>query len=93
VARRKLTLTVEEGLLDEVRRLAAVEGRSLSSIVEEYFEYVVFRRWADSLGRGLGLEGLEPTSELDVPRGRPKGLDAAKEVRELREERLRLGHG
>jgi len=87
VAKKKLTLSVGEDLLDEVKRIATMEGRSLSSIVEEYFEYVVFRRWAEALGGELGLGGLEPTAESDVPRGRPRGLDAARMVRELRGER------
>jgi hypothetical protein len=87
VAKRKLTLSVGEDLLDEVKRIAAIEGRSLSSIVEEYFEYVVFSRWAEALCGELGLGGLEPTTESEVPRGRPRGLDAARIVRELRGER------
>ena len=41
---KKLTLSVGEDLLGEVKRIAAIDGRSLSSIVEEFFEYVVFRR-------------------------------------------------
>jgi len=47
----------------------------------------VFRRWAEALGGELGLGGLEPTTESDIPKGRSKGLDAARIVRELREER------
>ena len=89
MAKKKLTLSVGEDLLDEVKRLAAVEGRSLSSIAEEYFEFVVFRRWAEVFGRELGLGDLEPTTESDVSRGRPQGLDAARMVRELREKRER----
>jgi len=46
-----------------------------------------FRRWAEVFGRELGLGDLEPTTESDVPRGRPRGLDAARMVRELREKR------
>ena len=87
MAKKKLTLSVGKDLLDEVKRLAAIEGRSLSSIVEEYFEYVVFRRWAEALSGELGLGGLEPTNESEVPKGRPRGLDAARIIRELREKR------
>jgi hypothetical protein len=39
-----------------------------------------------ALGRGNGLRGLELTTESEIPTSRPKGLDAAKIVRESREE-------
>ena len=68
VVKKKLTLSVAEDLLDEVKKLAAIEGRSLSSIVEEYFEYVVFRRWAETLGEELSLRDLGPTTESIAPR-------------------------
>ncbi len=74
--------------MDEVKMFAAIEGRSLSDIVEEYFEYLVFSRWAESLGEELGLSGdLEPITEQEIPKIRLRGLDAARIVRELREER------
>ena len=87
MAKKKLTLSVKEDLLDEVKRFAAIEGRSLSSIVEEYFEYVVFGRWVEALCKELGLGYLEPKNEFEVPRSRPRGLDAARMVRELRRKR------
>ena len=87
MGKRKLTLSVREDLVNEVKRLAAVDGKSLSNIVEEYFESLVFERWAELLGEEMDLEGLEPTTESEIPMSRPKGLDAAKIVRELREER------
>jgi hypothetical protein len=87
VGKRKLTLSVREDLVNEVKRLAAVDGKSLSNIVEEYFESLVFERWAELLGEEMDLEGLEPTTESEIPMSRPKGLDAAKIVRESREER------
>jgi hypothetical protein len=94
VVKKKLTLSVREDLVDEVKKLATINGKSLSSIVEEYFEGMVFERWAELLGKELGLGGLEPTTESEVPTSRPKGLDAAKIVRELREGRgLRVERG
>ncbi len=76
--------------MDEVKMFAAIEGRSLSDIVEEYFEYLVFSRWAETLGEELGLlGGLEPITEQEIPKSRLRGLDAARIVRELREERER----
>ncbi len=89
MAKRKLTLSIDGDLLEEARKLVAAEGRSLSSVVEEYLEYLVFGRWVEALSRELGLEDLEPTAEYEIPSSRPKGLDAAKVVRELREGRLR----
>lgn len=44
---------------------------------------------AETFSRELGLENLEPTAEYEIPSSRPKGLDAAKVVRELREGCLR----
>jgi len=86
MGKKKLTLSVREDLLDEVKRFAVIEGRSLSSIVEEYFEYVVFERWAEALCRELGFGYLEPKDVFEIPRSRPRGLDATRMVRELRRE-------
>jgi hypothetical protein len=80
MARKKLTLSVRGDLLDEIKKLATIEGRSLSSI----FEYMVFGRWVEALSRELDLGSLEPKNEFEVPRSRPKGLDAAGMVRKLR---------
>jgi hypothetical protein len=44
VVKKKLTLSVREDLIDEVKKLIAIDGRSLSGIVEEYFESIVFER-------------------------------------------------
>jgi hypothetical protein len=88
MAKKKLTLSIDEELLSEVKKLSTLEGISLSKIVEEYFESLVFERWAQSLCDDLGLGELEPTTELEITKNRPKGLDAAKVVRELREGRV-----
>jgi hypothetical protein len=37
MAKKKLTLSVDEDLLSEAKKLSALEGKSLSGIVEEYF--------------------------------------------------------
>lgn len=89
MGKRKLTLSIREDLLSEVRIIALREGRSLSELVEEYFEYLVSARWAESLARELGLGPLEPTTEQEIPETRPRGLDAARAMRELRDERSR----
>ncbi len=89
MGKRKLTLSVREDLLEEVRRIVTGEGGNLSSIVEEYFEYLVSARWIDALADELGLGELEPTVVSEVPGLRPSGLDAARIVRELRDGRTR----
>jgi hypothetical protein len=45
MVKRKLTLSIDEELLSEVKKLSTLEGISLSEIVEEYFESLVFERW------------------------------------------------
>ena len=87
--KKKLTLSIREDLVEEARRIAVERGESLSSIVEDYFEYLVFSRWVDLLAEELGLGPLEPVSAYEVPRSRPRGLDAASLVRELRRGRSR----
>jgi len=85
MVKRKLTLSIDGELLSEVKKLSTLEGISLSEIVEEYFEGLVFERWVQSLCDDLDLGELEPTTKLEITRNKPKGLDAAKVVRELRE--------
>ncbi|MFZ8854711.1 MAG: DUF6364 family protein [Thermofilaceae archaeon] len=89
MAKKKVTLSIDEDLLSEVKKLVAFEGSSLSGIVEEYLEGLVFERWVRELCASLGLGELEPTSESEIPLSRPKGLNAAEVVRELREGRMK----
>jgi len=94
MGKRKLTLSVDEDLVDEVKLFASRVGRSLSSLVEEYFEYLVLAKWVDCLAKELGLEVLEPTSETEVLKSRPAGLEASRVVREIREGRVKaVFHG
>jgi hypothetical protein len=51
----KKHLERERDLVNEVKRLVAVDGRSLSNIVEEYFKSLVFERWAELLGEEMDL--------------------------------------
>lgn len=84
----KLTLSVEKALVEEAKIYAREAGKSLSEIVEEYLEFLVFTNWCDSIARELGLDKLEPPQDpFEIPRSRPKGLDAAEIVRELRKRR------
>lgn len=80
----KLTLSVDRDLLKEARLAAVREGRTLSELVEEYLEYLAADAWLERLAGELGLGPLEPTSEGEVPASRPRGLNAAEVVRELR---------
>ncbi len=88
MGKRKLTLSVSRDLLEEVKLYAREMGRSLSDIVEEYFEYLASDRWVDALAEELELGELEPTMESEIPASRPTGLDAARVVREFREGRV-----
>ncbi len=87
MGKRKLTLSVSRDLLEEAKLYAREMGRSLSEVVEEYFEYLATTRWIDTLSKELKLERLEPTTDSEIPMSRPTGLDAAKIVRELRKGR------
>ncbi len=94
VGKRKLTLSIKEDLVDEVKKIVVERGESLSNIVERYFEYLASTRWIDALARDLGLGVLEPTTSSEIPSSRPKGFDSAKIVRELRDNRSRrIGFG
>jgi len=86
--KRKLTLSVRGDVLEEFKKYAMHEGKNLSGIVEEYFEYFVLEKWINDLVIELNLGELIPASELEIPLNRPKGLDSAKIVREIRDERL-----
>ena len=86
--RRKLTPSIDGELLEEAKSATAASGRSLSSFVKEYLGYLVFEQWAEGLAGRLGLGPLKPTTDAEVVRSRPRGLDAAAAVREVREGRV-----
>ncbi len=88
MGKRKLILSVRDYLIEEAKLYAREAGRSLSDLVEEYFEYLASNRWAEALARELELGELEPTSGDEIPKSRPKGWDAAKVLREVRGGRL-----
>jgi hypothetical protein len=90
--KRKLTLSVRRDLLGEVKRVALSEGRTLSDLVEEYFEFLAFEIWIAKLAEDLGLGKLEPIFDQEITSTRPRVLDAAKIVRELRDERSGVHH-
>lgn len=85
--KKKLTLSIRRDLVDEAKKVAVESGESLSSIVERCFEYLIYIRWINALAEDLGLGTLEPTASSEIPSNRPKCLNAAKVLRELREGR------
>lgn len=85
--KRKLIINIREDLLEEARHYVYGMNKSLEEVIEEYLEYLVLTKWIDALAKDLGLDGLEPISESEIPQSRPAGLDASKAVRELREGR------
>ncbi|MGB9729603.1 MAG: DUF6364 family protein [Thermoprotei archaeon] len=87
MSKRKLTLSVRRDLLDEVKRGALSEGKTLSGLVEEYLEFLALESWITRLAGDLELGELEPVFHQEIISTRPQGLDAASAVRELRDER------
>ncbi|MBO3832881.1 MAG: hypothetical protein FGF51_05785 [Candidatus Brockarchaeota archaeon] len=87
MGRRKLTLSIDENLLREIKGILAGEGSSLSRVVEEFLGSLT-SRWVEGMAEDMGLGSLDPLDPADIPRSRPKGYDSAKLIRELREERL-----
>ncbi len=83
MAKRKLTLSIDENLIREVKGILAGEGYSLSQVVEEFLSSLT-ARWVEEMAVDLGLGGLDPLNPADIPGSRPEGYDSAKTVRELR---------
>ena len=77
-----MTLSIEE-VLREAKLVAGLEGRNLSSLVEEYLESLVASRWLERLAASIGVERLEPTSEDEIPSQRPGVLTLPKLLERL----------
>ena len=76
MGKRKLTLGIEE-VLREAKLVASLEGRGLSSLVEEYLGSLAASRWLERLAASIGVERLESTFEDEIPSQRPEGFDIA----------------
>ncbi len=87
LAKKKLTLTIDEGILREARSVLSGEGKSLSQVVEEYLRFIASTKWVDEVADELGLGELGLITEAEVKLSRPKGADASEVVREIREKR------
>jgi hypothetical protein len=86
MAKRKLTLSIDENLIREVKGVLAGEGSSLSQVVEEFLSSLT-ARWIEEMAVDIGLGSLDPLDPADIPGSRPEGYDSAKIVRELRKQR------
>ncbi len=70
----KLTLTIEQSLIEQAKKYAKEKGRSLSDIVENYFKAIV---------KEEGIVNMESTPIADSLRGsfkEPKNFDYKKEL-------------
>ncbi len=88
VAGGRIVVRLRRGAAEEIREAAARRGKEPAELLEEYLEYIASSEWLEALAEDLGLEPLEPLDPGEVARGRPRGLDAARAVRELRDGRL-----
>ena len=97
MAKKKLTLTIDEGVLREAKAVLSSEGRSLSQVVEEYLQFIASTKWVDDIADELGLGWLGITTDAEVRSSRPRGLNTSEVVREIRERRSEVmmhgGHG
>ncbi len=90
MVKRKLTLTIDEDILLEAKSVLSGEGVSLSQLVEEYLRFVSSTKWIDEVAEELGMGELELITDAEVRSSRPRGADASKAVREVRERRLEV---
>ena len=84
----KVTLSLREDIVKRARSKLALEGRSLSDIVEEFLLTYDELSFLDKLCESLGLESRFYTSS-EVTANRPKGLKAERVVREARDGRTK----
>ena len=85
--RSKITLSVDQELLKEAKGVLAREGVSISSVVEEALESLVASKLFEKVAEELGLENLVLVNPDDILEQRPRGLEAAEVVGELRRSR------
>ncbi len=88
-AGEKLVVRLRRGLAEEIREAARRQGKEPAELVREYLEYIASSEWPETLAEDLGLGPLEPLDPGEAVRDRPRGIDAATAVRELRDGRLR----
>lgn len=82
----KLTLSLREEVVRRAKSRLALEGRTLSEVVEDFLSLYDEVGFLDELCKDLNIEGRFYTS-VEVEADRPKGPGAEKVVREIRDER------
>lgn len=89
VGKSKVTLSVDDELLREARSYLAENGLTISGTLERALSEVSASALVEKVAERLGGR-LQYVSFEDVSRKRPKGLDAAKAVREARDARAEV---
>jgi len=82
----KITLFISEDIVRKAKNRLAIEGRSLSSIVEEFLMMYDELNFLDKLCESLGFESRF-YKDTEILANRPRGFKAEKIVREIRDER------
>jgi hypothetical protein len=82
--RPKLTLSIDSNIVEKAKEYAEYKGKSLSYLVEEFFQELVKEREASY---------NQPISELDeirsLVKGKiPKGLDYKEEIKKIKLQKL-----
>ncbi|MEM0023826.1 MAG: hypothetical protein QXF90_04085 [Thermofilaceae archaeon] len=86
VGKVKVTLSLRGDLVRSLKSKLALEGRTLSEVVEESLTLYEEAEFLERLCEALGLEKRYYTGS-EVEAGRPRGLRAEEAVREVRDER------
>lgn len=89
----KVTLSLREDLVKSLKSRLALEGRTLSEVVEESLVVYEGQEFLEELCEALGLEKRFYASS-EIEGSRPRGSRAEEAVREIRGEREKriLGH-
>jgi len=86
VGKVKVTLSLRGDLVRSLKSKLALEGRTLSEVVEESLTLYEEAEFLERLCEALGLEKRYYTGP-EVEADRPRGLRAEEAVREVRDER------
>lgn len=85
MTKAKLTLTVDKETIRYAKSRFALEGTSISQVVEDLLKSYT-GSWIDKMMEELGVRERH-VGYADVVMGRSRGLDAGKLVREMRDAR------
>ena len=90
MGKSKVTLSVDEELLREARGWLAERDLTISGTLEQALSEVSASALAERVAERLGGGKLQYVGFEDVRRRRPRGLDAARAVREARDARAEV---